>query len=85
MILRKLNAAVLVWSIAAAALPGTIEAKPLGTVEGLPFFGQPYPYGYVYHRPPEHCIHVERLEPPFAPPVTEVTWVCGDRPVSARY
>ncbi len=85
MIVEMSRAALFAAAIGMSAVPGTALARPLGTVDGMPFWGQPYPYGYVYHRPPEHCIQIQRIEPPFAPPVTEVTWVCGGRPVSARY
>jgi hypothetical protein len=85
MMFGRLSRAVLAVAIGLSAAPTMTMAKPLGSVEGLPFFGQPYPYGYVYHRPPEHCIQIRRIEEPFLPPVTEVTWVCGDQPVSARY
>jgi hypothetical protein len=86
MIVRMSRAALVAAVIGAASIsPVTTQARPLGTVEGMPFWGHPYPYGYVYHRPPEHCIQVQRLDPVFGSPVTEVTWICGDRPLSARY
>jgi len=82
----QISRAVLVAAaISMSAVPATIQARPLGNVEGLPFWGLPYPYGFAYNRPPEHCIHIERIEQPFALPVTEVTWICGGAPVSARY
>lgn len=84
MILRTLAAAAIGASIGAGALSSPVDARSLGTVDGLPFFGHPYPYGYVYHRPPEQCINVQRIEQPFAAPLIEVTWVCGG-PVTARY
>jgi hypothetical protein len=86
MTIVQVSRAVLVAAaISLNVVPAATQARPLGTVEGLPFWGRPFPYGYTYHRPPEHCIHLERIEAPFAPPVTEVTWVCGGSPVSARY
>jgi hypothetical protein len=87
MMVRISRTALLAALLGVASMaPVTTEARPLGTVDGLPFFGQPYPYGYVYHRPPENCIQVQRLEPVlFGPPVTEVSWVCNGNPVSARY
>lgn len=85
MMIVRMSSALVAAMIGMSVLPATTQARPLGTVDGLPFWGQPYPFGYVYHRPPEHCIQVQRIEQPFAPPVTEVTWVCGSPPVSARY
>jgi hypothetical protein len=84
-ILRISGAVMIAATIGMSAMPATTEARPLGTVQGLPFWAQPYPYGYVYRRPPEHCIQVQQYEQFFAPPLTEVTFVCGDPPVSARY
>jgi hypothetical protein len=83
---RFSRAAFVAAMIGASILPSAASANSLGDVEGLPFWGRPYPYGYVYHRPPEDCIQIRRIEEPFGPAGTEVTWVCGDhRPVSARY
>jgi hypothetical protein len=68
-----------------AVVPTAVSAGSLGTVDGLPFFGQPYPYGYVYHRPPADCYHTEMVETPVGPRIA-VTWVCeGAAPVSARF
>jgi len=82
---RFSRAALLAAAIGAGASPCPTLARPLGSVEGLPFWAHPFPYGFVYRGPPEHCIHVEQFEQPFAPPVTEVTVDCGGPPVSARY
>jgi len=39
----------------AALLPMSAMAQPLGTVEGLPFFGHPFPYGFAYHPQRDEC------------------------------
>ncbi len=86
MMMAQLSRAALVGAVLGASLsPSVTDARPLGTVEGLPFWGHPFPYGYTYRRVPEHCIHVEQIEQPFAPPQTVVTVDCGQGPVSARY
>jgi hypothetical protein len=69
--------------LAAVILPGASEAKPVGTVEGMPFFGLPYPYGYVYHPPRMECYDIREVETPDGPMIQE-TWICG-APVRAKY
>lgn len=64
-------------------LPSVADAGSLGSVEGMPFFGRPYPYGYVYHRPPVDCYEIRPVDTPDGPKLME-TWVC-DSPISARY
>jgi hypothetical protein len=60
------------------------QAGSLGTVEGLPFFGQPYPFWFAYHPPVENpCYQLQRIDTPDGPRVTYV-FVCG-APVSAKY
>jgi hypothetical protein len=59
------------------------NARSLGSVEGMPFFGRPYPYGYVYHRPPVECYEIRPVDTPDGPKLME-TWIC-DAPLSARY
>jgi hypothetical protein len=85
MMVRISKAALVAAFIGVSVSPCTTQARPLGNIEGMPFWGHPYPYGYVYRRVPEHCIHVEQVEQFFAPPLTLVTVDCGDRPVTARY
>ena len=43
MILRKFGAAASAW-LAMMVLPVFSQARPVGTVDGMPFFGLPYPY-----------------------------------------
>lgn len=81
MILRKLGAAAA--CLCMMVLPVTSQARPVGTVEGMPFFGHPYPYGYVYHRPNMECYAFQRVWSWDGPRI-EVTWICGD-PVTAKY
>jgi hypothetical protein len=83
MMLRKLTAAAFGACMGIAVLPITADARPVGTVEGMPFFGLPYPYGYVYHRPNLDCFALQQIDTPTGPRVVEV-WIC-DAPVSARY
>ncbi|HUZ90519.1 MAG TPA: hypothetical protein VMU78_01250 [Methylocella sp.] len=64
-------------------LPAASQARPLGTVEGMPFFGLPYPYGYVYHPPKLECYDIHQVETPYGPQIEE-TWICG-APVRAKY
>jgi hypothetical protein len=85
MLVRLSRAVLVAAAIGASLSPLVAEARPLGNVQGLPFWGIPYPYGYNYRRLPEHCIHVEQIEQPFAPPLTQVTVDCGQDSVSARY
>ncbi len=59
------------------------QARPVGTVDGMPFFGLPYPYGYVYHRPRIECYAFQPVETPDGPRI-QVIWTCGS-PVTARY
>ncbi|WP_395665654.1 hypothetical protein [Methylocella sp.] len=67
----------------AAAAPAAAFANSLGDVDGMPFFGRPYPYGYVYHRPPAECFDVRPVDTP-AGWRWRVTWIC-DGNVTARY
>ncbi|MGH6795370.1 MAG: hypothetical protein ACREDH_09290 [Methylocella sp.] len=64
-------------------LPVSSQARPVGSVEGMPFFGRPYPYGYVYHRPPIECYALQPVETPDGPRI-ELIWICG-APVTAKY
>ena len=83
---------MIVWKFGAAAcvclgmvvLPVPSQARPVGTVDGMPFFGLPYPYGYVYHRPRMECYAFSRSYDPLQGPRIEVIWTCGS-PVTAKY
>jgi hypothetical protein len=66
-----------------AALPTTASANSLGTIDGLPFFGRPYPYFFVYHRPPAECYEAHPVNTPDGPRI-EMVWICGAE-VRARY
>ncbi len=79
----KLVFSIIGLGLGAMALPSAGQANSLGTETGLPFFGRPYPYGYVYHRPPIECIEIRPVDTPDGPRLEE-TWVCGAR-VTARY
>jgi hypothetical protein len=87
-----MNGRKLFGAVAAAALFGatilssSANARPLGTVEGLPFFGHPYPFGYVYRRPPVECYSVQQVDTPVGPRI-EVRWICDGAapPVTAAY
>ena len=81
MILRKFSAAGVCLGM--MVLPLASQARPVGTVEGMPFFGLPYPYGYVYHRPRMECYAVQPVDTLFGPRI-EVIWICGS-PVTAKY
>jgi hypothetical protein len=70
-------------SLGAAALPAVADANSLGTVDGLPFFGRPYPYFYVYRRPPAECYEARPVDTPDGPRI-ELVWICGAT-VRARY
>jgi hypothetical protein len=83
MIPRKFVSGFLGGCAGALALCSAADAGSLGSVEGMPFFGRPYPYGYVYHRPPVECYEIRPVETPEGPKLME-TWIC-DSPVSARY
>jgi hypothetical protein len=83
MISSKIVVAIAGVCLGVLVLPAAVSAGSLGTVDGLPFFGRPYPYGYVYHRPPVECYDIRPVETPFGPRLEE-TWIC-DSPVIARY
>lgn len=80
---RKIGAAVFAACLGAVILPAAAGANSLGTVDGMPFWGHPYPYGYVYHRPPIECYDIREVETPSGPMIQE-TWICGGR-VTAKY
>jgi hypothetical protein len=64
-------------------LPVATQARPVGTVEGMPFFALPYPYGYVYHRPRIECYDIQEVYTPDGPKIQEI-WTC-DGHVTAKY
>ncbi len=64
-------------------VPIPSQARPVGTVDGMPFFGLPYPFGYVYHRPNIECFTFQQIETPDGPR-TMAVWTCG-APVTAKY
>lgn len=64
-------------------LPASLDARPLGTVDWMPFFGLPYPNGYVYHPPKMECYEFRPVDTPDGPRIVAV-WTCGT-PVTARY
>jgi hypothetical protein len=69
----------------ALLLPAASEARPLGTVDWMPFFGLPYPFGYRYQPPRMECYDVQEVETPDGPMIQQV-WLCdGHPPVRARY
>lgn len=80
---RTIAFSILGLYLGAAALPAPGLANSLGDVDGLPFFGRPYPYGYVYHRPPIECYDVRPVDTPDGWR-WEVRWIC-DGHVTARY
>jgi hypothetical protein len=83
MILRKFGAAAVgaCLGMSLSAVPS--QARPVGTVGWMPFFGLPYPFGYVYHRPRMECYAFQQVETLFGPRV-QVIWICG-APVTAKY
>ena len=66
-----------------AAIPAVAKAKPVGTIQTMPFFGLPYPFGYVYHRPNLDCYDFQTVQT-LNGPVVQQTWKC-ETPVSAKY
>ncbi len=69
------------------ALPGASEARPLGTVDWMPYFGLPYPFNYVYHPPRMECYDIQR-EYDIIDGVYKAipVWICGgEPPVRAKY
>ena len=81
MILRKFGAAGVCLTMMVSPVPS--QARPVGTVEWMPFFGRPYPYGYVYHRPRMECYAFQQVETPDGPRIQAI-WTCG-APVTAKY
>jgi len=83
MILRKVCAAAVgVW-LGMMVLSVPSQARPVGTVDGMPFYGLHYPFGYVYHRPRIECYAFQQVETPDGPRIQAI-WICG-APVTARY
>ena len=82
MILRKFGAAVAGVCLGMLVSPVPSQARSVGTVDGMPFFG-PYPSGYVYHRPRIECYAFQQVETPDGPRIQAI-WICG-APVTARY
>lgn len=81
MTFAKIGAAAAALSVS-LALPAVCEARPLGTVDWTPFFGLPYPFGYVYHPPKLPCDDLRREYDP----IEGYVWICGSEPpVRARY
>jgi len=81
MILRKFSAAGACLGM--MVLPVPSQARPVGTVEGMPFFGLPYPHWYVYHRPRMECYAFQQVDTLFGPRIQAI-WTCGS-PVTAKY
>lgn len=81
--IRKIGLAAAGLLMGITVLPGASLARPLGTVGWMPFFGLPYPYGYVYHRPRMECYSIQEVDTPEGARIEEV-WTCGG-PVRARY
>ncbi len=81
--IRDKIGAALIFALGAVVGPAAASANSLGTVDGMPFWGHPYPYGFVYHRPPIECYDIRTVETPTGPMIQE-TWICGS-PVTARY
>jgi hypothetical protein len=84
MTLAKIGAAIAGLCLS-LALPTASQARPLGTVDGMPFFGLPYPFGYVYYPPRMECYDLQEVQTLDGPMIQEV-WTCDGRPpVRARY
>ena len=69
------------------ALPAASEARPLGTVDWMPYFGLPYPFNYVYRPPRMECYDIQR-EYDIIDGVYKAipVWICGgEPPVRAKY
>ncbi|MCI0735630.1 MAG: hypothetical protein L0Y50_05075 [Beijerinckiaceae bacterium] len=79
----KIGAAAAGFCLGLLLLPVASQARPVGTVDWMPFFGLPYPHGYVYHPPKMECYDIRQVETLFGPLVQE-TWIC-DGPVRAKY
>ncbi|MBO0732867.1 MAG: hypothetical protein J2P49_00815 [Methylocapsa sp.] len=68
-------------------LPGTPQARPVGTVNWMPFFAQPYPFGFDYRPPPMQCYDIQEVQTPAGPMIQQI-WTCdggGEARVRARY
>ncbi len=79
----KFGAAAVVACLGVMMLPVASQARPVGTVEGMPFFGLPYPYGYVYHQPRMECYAFQQVDT-LDGPQFQAIWTCGV-PVTAKY
>jgi hypothetical protein len=72
-------------TLGAAAGPLQVALLPVEIAPPVPvsFWGQPYPYGYVYRRPQLECWAPRRVDSLFGSR-EELVWVC-DNSVTARY
>jgi hypothetical protein len=82
--LRKLGAAAVGACLCTLLSLVPSQARPVGTVGWMPFFGLPYPFGYVYHRPRMECYAFNRTWDPLQGWQVEIIWICG-APVRAKY
>jgi hypothetical protein len=62
--------------MAAEADAKAARKKALGTVNWMPFFGLPYPNGYVHH-PPRECYSFEQVFDPVEGFKIVPIWICG--------
>jgi hypothetical protein len=83
MALLKLGAGAAFACLGLMVLPAASQARQLGTVDWMPFFGLPYPNGYVYHPPRMECYELQPVDTPNGPRIA-VVWTCG-APVRARF
>lgn len=68
-------------------LPGAPQARPVGTVDWMPFSALPYPFGFDYRPPPMECYDIQEVLTPVGPMIQEI-WTCdggGEARLRARY
>lgn len=85
MILRRIGAAAAGVCLGSMLLPTLTQARPLGTVDWMPFFGLPYPNGFVYHPPRMECYSFEQIFDPLEGYKIVPIWICGAPPVRSAY
>jgi hypothetical protein len=87
MALWKIGAASVGICLGMVMVPVASQARPLGTVPWMPFFGLPYPSGYVYQPPKaDECYTYQEVYDPLAGPQIVPVWICdGAPPVRAKY
>jgi hypothetical protein len=80
----KAGFAALAFGLAFTLMPAPSSARPLGTVEAMPFYGLPYPNYYVYRPPKMDCYAFQEVWDLLEGQKIVPVYICGE-PVRAAY